>query len=329
MSRSERESIASDSGIESDSESGPAFAGARVLVTGASGFIGSHLVRALAEVRAEVHAVSRRPRATRDEPTEGVVWHQADLTGPNAAARLIAEVAPRMVFHLASEVTGGRELALVLPTFEANLASTVRLLAAATESGVERIVLAGSVEEPDPASGEIPGSPYAAAKWAAAGYARMFHALYATPVVCARLFMVYGAAQLDLRKLVPYVTLALLRGEAPALSAGSRPVDWIHVDDAVAGLLLCARRRGLEGGVVELGSGEMVSVREVAARLHRQIGGPEPRYGALPDRPFERVRAAHLEETERRLGWRPRIGLDEGLAATVAWYRQHAGELAG
>lgn len=298
---------------------------ARVLVTGASGFIGQHLVRALGDLGARVHAVSRRDR----EPDPAVTWHRADLAAPGAAERLLAAAAPELVFHLASAVTGGRELALVLPTFEANLVSTVHLLAAAAGQGVRRLVLAGSVEEPDAAGGEPPGSPYAAAKWAASGYARMFHALYATPVVTARLFMVYGPAQLDLRKLVPHVTLSLLRGEAPALSSGSRPVDWIHVDDAVGGLLRCALGSGLEGATVELGSGELVTVRAVAERLHALVGGPAPAFGALPDRPLERVRAACLAATERTLGWRPRVSLDEGLAATAAWYREHRGELGG
>lgn len=297
--------------------------GARVLVTGASGFIGSHLVAALTAAGAEVHAVSRRDQVA----SPGVAWHRADLAERGAAAQLLAAASPQVVFHLASAVTGGRELSLVLPTFEANLAATVRLLAAASEKAVPRVVLAGSLEEPDAASGNLPGSPYAAAKWAASGYARMFHALYAAPLVTARLYMVYGPAQRDLRKLVPYVSLALLRGEPPALSSGIRPVDWIAVDDVVDGLLVCATRAGLEGTTVELGSGRLVTVREVVERLHSLIGGPAPRFGAIADRPFERVRAANLAATEATTGWRPRLSLDDGLARTVDWYRTHRGEL--
>jgi nucleoside-diphosphate-sugar epimerase len=90
-------------------------------------------------------------------------------------------------------------------------------------------------------------SPYAAAKFAASAYGRMFHALYHTPVTILRLFMVYGPGQQDLRKLVPYVTLALLKGEMPRVSSGVREVDRIYVDDVAAGYLAAATATGVEG----------------------------------------------------------------------------------
>jgi len=291
----------------------------RVLVTGASGFIGGHLTAALAAQGAEVHGVSRQPRPE----SSGLRWWQADLARRAEALRLVGELRPEVVIHLASEVTGRRELDAVAPTFAANLASTVHLLEAAVTHSVGRLVLTGSSEEPDAGDPEaIPPSPYAAAKWAAAGYARLFRALYDAPVVTAKLFMVYGPAQRDLAKLVPYVTLALLRGEAPLLTSGTRPVDWIHVDDVVAGLTRAAFGAGLEGSTLELGSGALTSVRAVVGRLHALIGGPAPRFGALPDRPLERIRAARRSEGTERAGWSPRIGLAAGLAETVDWYRR-------
>jgi hypothetical protein len=112
--------------------------------------------------------------------------------------------------------------------------AAANVLVAATEGGVRRLLLAGSLEEPDPhESWPVPASPYAAAKLGAGAVARMCHALYGTPVVWLRLFMVYGPAQPDVRKLIPHVTLSLLRGEAPRLSNGKRLVDWIYVDDVV------------------------------------------------------------------------------------------------
>jgi len=123
------------------------------------------------------------------------------------------------------------------------------LLIAGAENSAGRMVLAGSFEEPDEVD-TAPCSPYAAAKWAASGYARMFHALYQVPVVVAKIFMVYGPGQLDYTKLIPYVTLSLLRGEAPMLSSGARLVDWIYVDDVVDGLIGCAQAPGIEGRTV-------------------------------------------------------------------------------
>lgn len=297
-------------------------AGRTVLVTGATGFIGSRLAARLADDGATVHGVWRRTPPAGDE---AIRWHQADLADADASRGLLRAIRPDVVFHLAGHVVGARGLEHVLPAFADNLASTVHLLVAAAELDRQpRMVLAGSLEQPDgDAATAVPSSPYAASKWAADAYVRMFHALYATSAVVARIFMVYGPGQRDLRKLVPYVTLALLRGERPELSSGTREVDWIFVDDVVAGLLALADA-DVAGVTVDLGSGELVSVRGVVDRLVGLVGGDAaPAFGSLPDRPMEQVRVARADATAERIGWRARVGLDEGLARTVDWYRQH------
>lgn len=295
--------------------------GARVLVSGASGFLGGHLCRQLAAAGSELHGVSRREL----ESGAGVRWWRGDLTDREFTRRTVLEVKPDVVFHLASLVGGARSLDMVLPTFDANLAAAVNLLVACAEVGVQRIVLAGSMEESEAGEGhDPPSSPYAAAKGAATAYARMFHALYGTPVVVARVFMVYGPAQADLKKLVPYVTLKLLAGESPELASGTRPVDWVYVEDVAEGLVRLAATPGIDGQTLDLGSGSLVTVREVVERLGALVGaGVEARFGAVPDRALEQVRTARVAETEAKTGWRPRVGLDEGLRRTVAWYRQH------
>ncbi len=294
--------------------------GRQVLVTGAGGFIGAHLCRKLVSVGARVHATSRE-----EQPGGGdLSWHRLDLADRAATGKLVEEVSPEIVFHLASHVAGAREVELVAPTFDANLASTVHLLTAVKHHGCRRFIQVGSLEEPglgEPLA--VPSSPYAAAKMAASAYARMFHALYGTPVVLARLFMVYGPAQKDLRKLVPYLVLSLLRGRRPKLSSGNREVDWIYVDDVVDGLILAAERDGNEGQRVDLGSGKLVPLRKVVETLYRLLApGLHPPFGTLPDRAMEQVRQARPAESYERLGWRPKIALEVGLAATADWYRR-------
>jgi nucleoside-diphosphate-sugar epimerase len=192
---------------------------------------------------------------------------------------------------------------------------------------VARLVMAGSLEEPTPdRAWPTPHSPYAAAKLGAGAYARMCHALYGTPVVWPRLFMVYGPAQPDVRKLVPYVTTSLLHDESPELSSGSRPVDWIYIDDVVDALLAAAVADGVEGRTFDVGSGRLVPIRHVVEEIARLCDAKvAPHFGTVPERPLEQVRVADVAPTAAYLGWRAQTPLEEGLRKTVDWYRRHDG----
>jgi nucleoside-diphosphate-sugar epimerase len=134
--------------------------------------------------------------------------------------------------------------------------------------------------------------------------------------------MVYGPGQGDRTKLVPFVITSLLRGESPPLASGRRAVDWIHVDDVVRGLEAAAGTSGLEGRTLELGSGRLVTIREVVDRIFAIMDADTaPRWGVLADRPLERPVAADVEESRRLSGWAPRVELGDGLADTIRWYR--------
>ncbi len=271
-------------------------------------------------------AVSRSER--RDDA--GVRWWRGDLAEQSAVQKLLRAVRPDVVFHLAGEVTGARDLDLVPTTFRGNLMGAVNMLTAAVEADCPRLVLAGSMEEPEPGDAEaVAASPYAVAKWAATGYGRMFHALYGLPVVHLRIFMVYGPGQHDLRKLVPYATVSMLKGEAPRLMSGRRLVDWVYVDDVVDGLLTAARAEGIDGRSIDIGTGRLFSVRAVVERLARVTqSSVRPCFGAIEDRRLEPVRVARPDDSRAAMGWSPVTSLDQGLVATVDWYRSRLASLA-
>lgn len=294
-------------------------AGTRVLVTGASGFIGGRLCMRLAEAGAEVTGLSRHP-----QPGGAIRWLACDVSDEAEVRKAVAEARPEIVYHLASHVAGARGAEWVAPTFHANLASTVYLMSAALEAGVSRFVQTGSQEEPDGAGGDtVPTSPYAAAKWAASAYARMFHALYDFPVVHLRVFMVYGPGQKDLKKLVPYTILEALAGRAPKIGSGTRRVDWVYVDDVVRAMLLAATAPGAAGKSVEIGTGVLTTVREVV-EMAAAAANPAvvPEFGAAADRKMEVERAADPSPAKALLGWTPEVAVPEGLMRTAAWYRQ-------
>jgi nucleoside-diphosphate-sugar epimerase len=279
------------------------YRGRTVAITGASGFIGTALRRRLAAVGAVVHAVSR-----------------AELATPGALDELLHAARPEVLFHLAGVTSAGRELDLVQPTFTANAVSTVNVLTSlAAHSPESRAVLAGSLEEPR--AGEAATSPYALSKATAAAYGRLLHELHGTSVVHLRVFMVYGPGQAAVTKLVPSVALALLRGEPAQLASGARRVDWVYVED-VADAFLAAGLAGDEadGKSIDVGSGSLVSVREVAEEIARIVGGGDLRFGDRPDRPGEVERVADPEPAAELLGWRATTPLQDGLRKTVDYY---------
>ena len=301
----------------------PSLSGETVLVTGASGFIGGNLCARLAANGADVHAVART--ATVELPPRARHW-QSDFADQAEVQRVFREVKPRFVFHLAGHVQGSRELAHVLPALRGNLLTTVHVLAAATELGCERILLTGSQDEPDPGEADatafVPPSPYAASKLAGNAYARMFHALYATPVTIGRIFMGYGPGQRDLAKLLPYTILCLLRGEPPRVGSGARPMDWVYVDDVIDGLLRCAKAPAAVGRVVDLGTGALHTAREAVERIVHLMGSRlAPEFGAVADRKLEGARCANVQNTRALLGWAPEVTFDDGLQRTIDWYR--------
>jgi UDP-glucose 4-epimerase len=300
-------------------------AGKVALISGATGFIGSNLCRELRRRGARVHGVGRRHPSGLEA---GIEYEPVDLAAPEAAGAIMRAVRPDFVFHLASHVQGSPDFEHVLPTFRSNLQTTVNLLAAATEVGCERMIVAGSLVEPHAVTERVPSSPYAAAKWASSDYSRMFHALYGLPVVIARVFMVYGPAQQDETKLVPYTIRSVACGEAPKITSGRRQIDWVYVDDVVAGLITLSLAPGLEGDTVDLGSGSLITTTELVEMICSLMKtAVRPRFGALADRPLEPVRAARVAETTALTSWVPKVSLEEGLARTIGWYSARLDEV--
>jgi UDP-glucose 4-epimerase len=290
----------------------------RVLVTGAAGFIGGRLCERLVMDGMEVHGVSRQARSG-----GGVHWLQADLSCEAETRRVFDTVGPEVIFHLAGRPSASRGLDLVLPTLQQNLVAAVNVMVAAAEVGAGRLVLAGSLEEGDALESDSgSSSPYALSKQAASAYARMLQSLYGLPVVIARIFMVYGPGQNESEKLIPYLITSLLRGESPRLGSGERPVDWVFVDDVVDALIAIGHAPGLVGETIDVGSGELVTIRALVERVLAILGtDTDPTFGELPERKRETVRTANTTRTREATGWRAQVPLEDGLRTTIQWYR--------
>lgn len=289
-----------------------------VLVTGANGFLGRHLLARLAQQGAMVHAVSRNLAPER----YGAQWWLGNVTDAFWIRDLVARLNPDVIYQLTSASSGGQDPALVMTTFESDLHATVNTLEAARQSGSRRVIITRSLEEPVDALHATPASPYAAAKLASGIYGRMFHQLYKVPVVMLRPYMTYGPGQKD-HKVLPYTIQSMLRNQTPQLASGTRLVDWIYIDDVITGLVSAGVRPEAIGKEIDLGSGSLVSIRDVLAEIQKILPDcPEAKFGSMRDRVNEATRKADMKTALECLGWSPATPLRAGLEKTVEWYRR-------
>lgn len=299
----------------------PPWSGRRVLVTGGHGFIGARLCRGLVGRGAEVHTLSRGAR-----DGDGVRGWRADLRDAEAVARVVREVRPARIFHLGGHVSARPGVDHLMATFATNLGGSVHVLAAAQAVGCERVVLTGSVLEPE---GDEPArSPYALAKAATTRYARLCRDLYGLETVVLRPFTVYGPSPQDPAKLIPHVVASLLRGVSPEVGPADRAVDWVYLDDVVDAHLRAADAADVAGEALDVGTGRLTPLSAIVARIAARLGVPavarhDPE---RPDRPTPATRRADTERTAARLGWRATTDLDDGMRATVDFHRDAAQE---
>ncbi|HTT76731.1 MAG TPA: NAD(P)-dependent oxidoreductase [Candidatus Binataceae bacterium] len=293
----------------------------RVLITGASGFIGRHCLQALAEKDYEVHAVGRRPLPS----NAAITWHQADLL--DGAAAVAGSIAPTHLLHLAWCATPVDYL--TNPINRQWAAATVQLAEAFADAGGERFVGAGSCAEYAPSLTPCaehstplrPTSLYGESK--AAAYQRLT-ALAKTAdfsFAWGRIFFPYGPYQAR-ERLIPSVITALIRRDLVHCSAGNDVRDFIHVQDAAAALVSLLDSR--LNGACNIGSGLPVTVCDVISLIGRIMDSEDLlRFDALPQRADEPgFIVAGTRRSHGELGWRPRLSLEEGLAQTVSWWRR-------
>lgn len=301
----------------------------RMLVTGASGFVGSHVARAALDRGHEVVAVVRsRTRCARlEELSADLRLVEADLRDPESMRRAASEASPDVALHL------GWSIGPDCYDSPANLAcvgGSLALLQGLVEAGCPRIVFVGTHLELAPSAGDLneddpvaPHNLYAACKDAVHRIARAYVASTGSSFVWARLFNVYGPGQADWA-LVSYIIRHLLEERRCPMTHGEQVRVFLHVRD-VADALLDVGRSSVRG-VVHVGSDGIVSVRELALRIGEQLGRSELlSFGELAPtiRDSPRIVGAKAR-LYSEVGFRPRLSLDEGLADTIDWWRKHS-----
>lgn len=297
---------------------------ARVLVTGARGFVGRHCLRDLLERGNEVHAVSSTDH---DHEPAAVIWHRMDLFDAAAVADLVAGIRPTHLLHLAWDTTHGAFW--TSPENMLWLAASVDLFRVFADHGGRRAVMAGTCAEyvwDDGVCDERttplqPRTLYGACKHALHVAAEAYATQTGVSLAWGRVFFLYGPGE-KRGRFVPSIVLPLLRGEPAPCSHGRQVRDFLHVEDVAAAFttLLASDVTG----PVNVASGTPVRLADVAETIGEIIGRPGlVRLGAIPAAANDP--AAIVVDVTRltaEVGWRPKHDLRSGLSQTVEWWRE-------
>ena len=311
----------------------------RVLVTGGAGFIGSNYVRQLVagaypEFRgAEVVVLDLLTYAgtlTNLAGCEGRYrFVHGDIRDPDTVAQVMAGT--DVVVHFAAESHVDRSIAGAADFVSTNVVGTQVLLQAALEAEVGRFVhvstdeVYGSIEHGSwPETHPLePNSPYSAAKAGSDLLARSYHRTHGLPVCITRCSNNYGPHQFP-EKVIPLFVSNLLDGKkVPLYGDGQNVRDWLHVDDHCRGIQLVAEK-GRDGEIYNIGGGTELTNRDLTYRLLAELGAGEDSIQPVADRKgHDRRYSVDWSKIAGELGYAPQVGFDDGLTATVAWYRDN------
>ncbi len=297
----------------------------RVLVTGASGFLGQPCVAALTARGFEVHGTGR---GTPPQDIAGLHWHAADLLSQSQRRELLRQLRPTHLVHLAWEARPGRYRDS--PGNPAWAEASLDLLDCALAIGTRQIIGIGTCFEYGASSGPCneatmchPVNSYGRAKLAVAeGFAAA--ASNGAGAAWGRVFIPFGPGE-QAAKLIPSLIRSLVAGREFDCSHGEQLRDFIYVEDLSSAIVAVLESELT--GVVNLASGEPRSLRSVVAHFARLLGGEDRiRYGAREASGLdaEPMIIADVSRLRRETGWAPRIGWEEGANRAVAWWRAHS-----
>jgi nucleoside-diphosphate-sugar epimerase len=304
----------------------------RCLVTGATGFVGSWLVRRLI---ADQHSVAILTRPTSDTwRISSCLSHlhriEGDLIDIQHSKEAIQEFAPEIVFHLAW--TGGNSSKFLndISQVYSNVPGTLELMRIVSESNATTFINFGSCVEygeyhiPVRESDIVqPKNLYGSAKYAVERLMQEMAPALSLRFASLRLFWSYGPAD-DPARLIPSLIMKMLKKEHLAMTKGEQLWDYLYIEDAIEAIV-GVMNTSTAHGIFNLGSGHPKPLRMIGEKIAVLIGnGSLPGFGEIPYRPDQ---VMHLEADISRLheatGWKPRVGIDDGLKTTVAWYKEN------
>jgi nucleoside-diphosphate-sugar epimerase len=304
----------------------------RVFITGGTGFIGSHLLKRLVKLKSDVYALVRPGSDTSRIADFLNKVHVIDCDIEDSSLKKeVQKIEPEIIFHLAAYVNRDRSFEVANRCMKTNVNGTINLLRSLENTAYERFVNTGTCEEYGNIKAPFredylvkPVSPYSISKTASVLFCETYHKIYGFPIVNLRPFLTYGPFQ-DEKMFIPEMIISCLRGKNFEMTAGRQGRDPNYVDDIVNGYLKAAHVKGAVGEIINLGSGKEYTIKEMAEMINNLTGKPIKILAGK--KPYREAEIWHLYcsnvKAKRILGWSPKVGLKEGLAKTINWYKQN------
>lgn len=304
---------------------------AAVFVTGAGGFIGSHLARRLVEEGADVSVLEKGDTENLGDIQDRVKIHHGDLTDYKFVRKTVRRIEPVKVYHLASCIDVRRTLSNLDKIVNVNILGAMNLLRSLEGIDYDCFINTGTAEE----YGNIPApfretqrispvSPYSVSKASVTMFCSMYHKALGFPIVTLRPFLTYGPCQ-DTKMFLPSLIVSALLKRRFRMSPGAQSREFNYVTDIVDGFIRASKTKKAIGEIINIGNGRECKIMDITKMTLNLMGNPiEPEMGALPYRDNEIMRL-FCDNTKARelLKWKPRVGLEEGLKRTIEWYREN------
>lgn len=314
-----------------------------VMVTGASGLVGSWLVRRLLQAEASVVCLLRdqvpASELCRSGLLQKVVTVRGDLADQALLERILGEYEVRTVFHLAAQTIVGIAVRNPVSTWESNIGGAWRLFEACRRSPLVSEVVFASSDKAYGAAEQLPYDentplrgvhPYDVSKSCADLIAHSYAMSWGTPIVITRCGNFFGGGDLNWSRIVPGTLRSLLSGESPLIrSDGTLIRDYFYVEDGAAAYMCLAEalaeRRSLAGQAFNFSYQEPLTVLELVGRIQKRLKSDIP--PTILGQASHEIPAQHLSaaRAHQQLRWKPEFSIEEGLDRTIAWYRDFLG----
>lgn len=300
----------------------------KIIVTGASGFIGRHSLKPLIERGFEVHAVTSRLSSS---VIDGCIWHRANLLDYSQIESLMQSIQPSHLLHFAWYVIPGK-------CWQAKenflwVQASLELIRRFQEYGGQRLVIAGTCAEYDWKYGYCselvtprhPNSAYGICKNGLQEMISFYSGLTGLSSAWGRIFWLYGPHEYP-NRLVSSVICSILKEEPARCSHGNQIRDFLCVQDVAEAFV--ALLESEVTGTVNIASGQPIAIKEVVTKIAAIIGSPDLiKLGAIPPAPNDQpLLVADVGRLSNEVGWCPKFNLDKGLEQTIAWWENHLAE---